>query len=544
VRLQYPAIALALSALILVGIGVVSWQSVRHLAAGVDRVEHTHAVLAAIDQTHRLVSDARRGEGGYLLTGDSTRLQLIYTSRLQAAEALARVAGLTRDNARQQQRIAAVRSMLDAEFASIDRAVTLRDRDLRAAVSEYQAPSTQTRFNAIVQTLTSMRDEEQRLLDRRGIDVSTGGRRTLTILGASYIVAFVLAMLALLRMRREIIQRRTAETQVERANRALTLRVQQLAMLGHIGDLLQGCQTVEEAEDILSRVAPNMFEGTRGGIFRIAASRNIVTPLASWPDAAHPFGPGDCWAMRRGAPHESSDATCRHLAQSPAQHAVCVPLVAQGNMLGVLSLQWDDPEDPRELARAAGEQIALALANLELQQTLRVHAIRDPLTGLFNRRYMEESLVREVHRAARELAPLAVVMFDLDFFKQYNDVFGHAAGDALLRELGRMIVHDVRTEDIACRYGGDEFVVILPGCPADCAEKRCVALIDKARHLPIAALPGGESVTLSIGIAVFPGDATDPDELLAAADAALYEAKRGGRARVVLHHDMQRRLAT
>lgn len=540
-RLQYPAIALALSALMLAGIAAVSWQSVHQLASGAERVEHTHRVLSAIDQVQRLVSDARRGEGGFLLTGDASRLQTVYTARLQLKDTFASLAALTSDNATQRKRVDQLRALVDADFASIDRTVALARTNEQAAVDEYDSPASQSRFAQITHLLDDARREEQHLLDARAGGVATRVRTTLLIVGFGYALALGLGIAALLRVRREIVQRRRAEQEVERANRelmthvsALQTRSQQLALLGHIGELLQACQTREEAAELLSNSAPAMFSFARGGLFRVAPSRNVVTPMASWPDPAEPFAPSDCWAIRRGAPHEStSNVTCSHLARSTAEHAFCVPLVAQGEMLGVLALEWDGDHDPRELARAAAEQIALALANLELQQTLRMHAIRDPLTSLFNRRYMEESLNRELHRAARAKTPLSVMMFDLDRFKEYNDLFGHAAGDNLLRDLGQNIAHEFRVEDIACRYGGDEFVVILPGAAPECATARAELLMEKMRRLTTAAIPDGGTVTMSVGIASFPADAREPEALLAAADRALYGAKRAGRARVL-----------
>jgi len=539
-RLQYPAIALALSALMLAGIAVVSWQSVHQLAAGAEGVEHTHRVLAEIDQVQRLVSDARRGEGGFLLTGDASRLQTVYTARLQLNDTLASLAALTADNRAQRNRVEQLNALVDADLASIDRAVALHRTNEDAAAAEYESPATQSRFAQITHLLDDARREEQRLLDARTGGVATRVRWTLLIVGFGYALALALGIGAMLRMRREIVQRLRAEDEVERTNRELTTHVselqtrsQQLTLLGHIGELLQACRTLEEAAELLSNSAPEMFSFARGGLFRVAPSRNVAAPLASWPDAAEPFAPSDCWAIRRGAPHESTtNVTCGHLERSKAAHAFCVPLVAQGDMLGVLTLEWDDDHDPRELARAAAEQIALALANLELQQTLRMHAIRDPLTSLFNRRYMEESLNRELHRAARSKTPLSVMMFDLDRFKEFNDLFGHAAGDNLLRDLGRNIAHEVRVEDIACRYGGDEFVVILPGAPPECAIARAELLIEKTRRMPIAAMPDGGTVTMSVGVASFPADAHEPETLLGAADRALYGAKRAGRARV------------
>jgi len=540
-RLQYPAIALAVSALMLAGIAAVSWQSVHQLASGAERVEHTHRVLSAIDQVQRLVSDARRGEGGFLLTGDASRLQTVYTARLQLKDTLSSLTAFTSDNATQRKRVDQLRALTDADFASIDRTVALNRTNENAAIAEYDSPATQSRYAQITHLLDDARRDEQLLLDTRTGGVATRVRATLLIVGFGYALALGLGIAALLRVRREIVQRRRAEQEVERANRelmthvsALQTRSQQLAILGHIGELLQACQTREEAAELLSNSAPAMFKFARGGLFRVAPSRNMVTPMASWPDAAEPFAPADCWAIRRGAPHEStSNVTCVHLARSTKEHAFCVPLVAQGEMLGVLTLEWDGDHDPRELARAAAEQIALALANLELQQTLRMHAIRDPLTSLFNRRYMEESLNRELHRAARSKTPLSVMMFDLDRFKEYNDLFGHAAGDNLLRDLGQNIAHEVRVEDIACRYGGDEFVVILPGAPPECATSRAELLMEKTKRLPTAAMPDGGTVTLSVGVASFPADAREPEGLLAAADRALYGAKRAGRARVL-----------
>jgi diguanylate cyclase (GGDEF)-like protein len=188
----------------------------------------------------------------------------------------------------------------------------------------------------------------------------------------------------------------------------------------------------------------------------------------------------------------------------------------------------------RQMVETMADHIALALSNLTLMDTLREQAIHDSLTGLFNRRYMEETLKRELSRAARKNVPLGIIMLDLDHFKQFNDTFGHSAGDALLRELGVFLQSHIRGEDIACRQGGEEFMLILPEASLDNTRKRAEQLGEEVKHLNVQYR--GQSlgaVTLSIGVAVFPDHGLTVDSLLQSADSALYRAKKAGRDRVM-----------
>jgi diguanylate cyclase (GGDEF)-like protein len=223
-------------------------------------------------------------------------------------------------------------------------------------------------------------------------------------------------------------------------------------------------------------------------------------------------------------------------------------MTAQGEALGVLTLAQSarqtaqqtayleerDGDAERLFASTVAEHIALALANLRLRETLKSQSIRDPLTGLFNRRYMEETLERELRRADRRKASVGVVMFDIDHFKQFNDTNGHLAGDALLKALGEFLQANFRGEDIVCRYGGEEFVLILPEAAADATVRRADVLREKVKvlHVPYrGSLLGG--VTISLGVAAYPMHGDNVDALLRAADSALYEAKTAGRDCVV-----------
>jgi diguanylate cyclase (GGDEF)-like protein len=189
----------------------------------------------------------------------------------------------------------------------------------------------------------------------------------------------------------------------------------------------------------------------------------------------------------------------------------------------------------QQIAQTASEQIALALSNLKLRETLRSQAIRDPLTGLFNRRYLEESFDRELHRSARNQTALSVILMDLDHFKRFNDTFGHEAGDLLLREIGSLLKSSVRGGDIPCRFGGEEFLLVMPEATGETAQQRAEQLREKIKQLALEyqGQPLGR-VTMSLGIAVYPSHGHAATDIVRAADRALYRAKAEGRDRVVV----------
>jgi len=233
---------------------------------------------------------------------------------------------------------------------------------------------------------------------------------------------------------------------------------------------------------------------------------------------------------------------CRHVAEATASGYLCVPLIAQGDTLGIFHLrsgsrnEAGEPElsaAKEQLALTVAEDMALALANLKLRETLRSQAIRDPLTGLFNRRYMEETLVRELNRVKRLGTSLGVIMMDLDQFKLYNDSFGHHAGDELLNAMGALMRGLIREEDIACRYGGEEFLLIMPGASEEITLERAEILRQAVKEMH-RNHRGQKPATLSLGVAVYPEHGDTELEIIQAADVALYRAKQKGRDRVVM----------
>jgi diguanylate cyclase (GGDEF)-like protein/PAS domain S-box-containing protein len=360
----------------------------------------------------------------------------------------------------------------------------------------------------------------------------------------------------------DVTESKFTEKALQIANEKLTAgiseleqRTREIGLLNELGDLLQSCLNVEDAYAVIKQSAQRLFPEESGVLYLINASRNQVDAAATWGGspanpAAAVFAPDDCWALRRGQPHVVDGGgvglRCEHLGTPGHAPSMCVPMVAQGETVGVLHLQGPNNESPdsanrglsvvqQQLARTVADSIALALANLKLRETLRQRSIRDPVTGLFNRRYLEETLEREIRRAARGQRPVAIIMLDLDYFKRFNDTFGHDGGDALLREVGTFLWAHVRQEDIACRYGGEEFTLVLPDSSLENARQRAESLREEVKHLNVRhnGQPLGV-VSLSAGVAVFPDHGLTGEVVLKAADVALYRAKREGRDRVVV----------
>jgi diguanylate cyclase (GGDEF)-like protein len=319
-----------------------------------------------------------------------------------------------------------------------------------------------------------------------------------------------------------------------------------------MGELLESCQSLDEAYAVIAGIAEPLFAGDAGAVYALASSGAAVEVVAAWgnpPPKRDVFPPVDCWALRRGRLHVVHDGDpklrCPHVEEPFSVGLLCEPLVAQTETLGLLHLQVRRRAagkaraallaDRERLVETLGEQVALALANIRLRETLREQSSRDPLTGLFNRRYMEETLDREIRRAAREGYGLGLLMADLDHFKELNDSFGHAAGDVVLRGVGRFLAAAVRVEDVACRFGGEEFVVILPKASLADTQRRAQALregikVDRLGE-PTRLYP---TTTMSVGVAAYPEHGTSAGQLLLAADSAMYRAKAQGRDRVVV----------
>jgi diguanylate cyclase (GGDEF)-like protein len=358
-------------------------------------------------------------------------------------------------------------------------------------------------------------------------------------------------------LKQEIRERKQLEERLRPSNEELLLRLAELGQrdrdhltLGKLSNYLKSCISSDEACTVITAFCPQLIPSDVGTLYRINSPGGYLERVASWGESIQEeklFTVQDCWALRRGQLHWTSGARtgllCQHATGSaePIFPYMCVPLVAHGETVGLLFLQRLHTsanaqeigaalESKLYLATAVGEEISLALANLKLRDTLRQQSLRDPLTGLYNRRFLEEYLVHERVRAARKNRPLSVIMLDIDHFKRVNDTFGHDAGDAVLRRMGLVLQGHVRGSDIACRIGGEEFALLLPEASLMIAYQRAERILDTVRHMQIkhrGQVLG--AITVSLGVAAFPKHGDTPEALIRAADQALYQAKQGGR---------------
>lgn len=321
-------------------------------------------------------------------------------------------------------------------------------------------------------------------------------------------------------------------------------RTNEISVLQTLGGLLNACSTFKEAGEVLNSVIPTLLPGMKGSVSIIKSSRNRLDKITQWGGewpGLEKFLPTDCWSLRKGHQHVSSDhgleVYCNHWEGFLEQEkTLCMPLLAQGETIGVLHFVLETGEDLDQyshLLNNIAEQIGLTLANIQLRDNLRQQAIRDPLTDLYNRRYMLESVEQAQSRAERTGDSIAILMIDLDHFKRFNDNFGHDAGDHVLKAAAQVLKDSLRQEDIACRYGGEEFCIVLPFTD----EKHALPIAERigkgirTLELNMNQLSLG-TVTASIGIAVFPECAGTIEDTIKAADEALYRAKQNGRDRI------------
>ena len=336
-------------------------------------------------------------------------------------------------------------------------------------------------------------------------------------------------------------QLQTANAELHRNSETLRERGSVIGLLGGMSHRMQAARTDDELAQIIKVFVPRVLPNVPGALYAHNNSRNCLVPIASWGGTDVPpegFAPDRCWALRRGQSHYVSgpggDIVCGHVGEDEIYH--CEPLLAGGEVIGVLYLQGQIESENRFRMNVLTENIASALVNHRLQRSLREQTIRDPLTGLFNRRYMEETLKLEIARASRAGTPLSLVMCDIDHFKRFNDEFGHDAGDAVLQVVAAEMRSRFRDGDVVCRFGGEEFTIIAPGTTADALAGRVEVVRRAIAELTVRH--GSRSLgstSMSFGIATWsPTMARDGSTLIQAADMALYQSKREGRNRATI----------
>jgi diguanylate cyclase (GGDEF)-like protein len=523
-----------------VGGGLIVYSNTRHLIEIRNWLDHSQTVLSSIQtesqRLDRLDSDMEL----FQATGDPSYLRAAQSSVAAIQSGVVTLQNLFQDNPSQR------RHADDLETSVVALAHAIETARQSRAIPDEQIQASHNVLNVIQQ-------EERGLLHERSNESQDTSVRSL-LAGAGYLGLLLLVLVVLFGfLIRDALRRRSFERQLSVANdhleatiEALERRGAEAALLKSTRDELHLCVTSTEAQACTCRHLQALVPGSSGAILIVNNSRSMLEIAASWdnPSAlADGFAPDACCGLRAGhlrwrSPGHSA-INCSHFTAEPPENYVCIPLAAQGETLGFVYLTFPTQEIA-DLARSRILQVnemvelaAMTIAGLNLRAKLENQSIRDGLTRLFNRHFMTIALEREVHRALRSTSPLAVLMIDVDHFKAFNDTFGHEAGDTVLREVAECFRQSVRSEDVVCRYGGEEFIIILPETNEETAVERAELIRQAVGKLRVRSK--GETlrqISVSIGIGMYPTPARDATDLVRLADRALYDAKHAGRDRV------------
>jgi diguanylate cyclase (GGDEF)-like protein len=512
--------------------------------------------ISTIQETFSLMKDAETGQRGFIITGQEGFLEPYNKARARLEDQAAQ-RRLARPRYSDEQ-AAHFEGLLDRKLSDLATSIEVRRSEGAAAAHALVSTGRGKHYmDDIRAEVDKIRADERRFRD----DLRTEAERYAT--NATYATAAVTALNILLvaialyfllrllkRQRQAADELLSLSADLQGSVRELGRRNEEMSLMAQMARALDASVSMDESLRSLAVFSEKLLPGTSGQLYLYRNSRNLLEKAAQWgapQDVREVLEPHDCWGLRLGRLHHAEtthDLCCTHYSKDNSSAAtLCLPLSAQGEVIGLLALEpMSKNGEPGavferghiELATALGEQLALALSNAKLKEVLKRQSIVDPLTGLFNRRYMDETLLRELSRAKRKGCPLSFVMIDVDHFKSINDRLGHEAGDAVLRTIASQLKKNVREGDLVCRFGGEEIVILLP----ECDQQDALVRAEKLRHA-ISTLDLSHTgkaigpITASFGVASYPTSASSVESLIGAADRAMYQAKSSGRNQVI-----------
>lgn len=539
----------AMLCVVLATFAVLVIRTIGNLLEAHAELTHTWQVKEQIVATVAALRNTEAAQRAYAIAGDPEQLANAYAALPRILEEGARLRVLIANNPAQVDTARELEGTLTVRHELISRSLAIGQTSSTTMLPPAQlaiAKQQDMRVNALAARMVELEDL---LLQQREASSRAVAARTRVLTVSAMLVCVALLALAAFLLRREHRRRADSEQRMAASHAELATSLDEsrrladtLHRLSELGHLLQGCRTLDEAAAGLRVTMATLFPATSGAVNLMHPSQNLLSRICDWGEpstAQAAFAPDECWALRLGHAWPETDSTapftCEHLGSDANATDLCIPLFAQGTTIGTLQLSRSAELDreTRNAAVAAAEQVSLAIANLQLQETLRTQSLRDPLTGLFNRRYLEVSLARDLARAIRNSHALAVLMLDVDHFKRFNDQHGHDAGDALLAQFGELLATLSRSEDVVCRYGGEEFTIVLQEADSAIALDRAEDIRRNVEAMQVFHRQQSlGQVTVSIGIASYPMHGDTPVQLLRRADRALYASKNDGRNRV------------
>ncbi len=367
-------------------------------------------------------------------------------------------------------------------------------------------------------------------------------RLSLSVLTAISLLALSFAVFMTFSANRLRLRQLYVRNKSERAILDEQLRLaREVQLLGELNEWLQSSRSLQELFDMVARFMTHILPDAEGSVYVYSNSRDVLEGCASWNGGTHKdhIHPEECWGLRRGRTYEYGaseiDFVCEHAEPHDGRNYYCFPILAHGETVGLMHLRSaadksHEFKTSRKLAQMCAEQISMAIANVQMRDQLHDQSVRDPLTGLFNRRHMGETLRKLINASQNTGKKLSVIAVDVDHFKKFNDNHGHDAGDMVLRAVGAVMEQACDGDDVACRPGGEEFTLIVSGHSQEDVITKAELLRQSVEAVVVRygekSLP---CITISLGVAHYPAHGTMPQDLLRASDDALYEAKAKGR---------------
>ena len=520
----------------LVFINIITYREIQNSYNSKNWVVHTHQTLGLANEILLNLKDTENMFRGYVLVKDLDLLKNYDRNVNLIQNNYKELYSLTMDNQIQTHNLEQLEPNLNKQIAVYDKMMSkLKENkisDLTKLIQENLAAS-----NQIEQQMKIVEEEEYNLLERRQ-EISQNEiakTNTIRIIIGSINIIILISLLYFLNGK----------------NEALTMRERESNLINELNEGFQLCSNLEEAANLCAIFGNKIFPGKKGALYLTTPSRIDLELFSKWPNeftpSAHVIS-HDCWALRKGRVHvydiHDTSLPCSHyeVASEDLIH-ICIPLVAQGEALGLLYFEFYRKHNNSKilnnklipLLNQVAQVMTLAIVNLQLRATLHIQALHDPLTGLYNRRYLEDAIVKELTFSKRRKVSFVVMMLDLDHFKEFNDLNGHQAGDIVLKDVSLYISKFARQYDTVCRYGGEEFLIILNETNLEDAVKRAEELrVDISNMTMYNGKNKLQVPTISIGIACFPEHGDTSEKLIKAADNALYQAKREGRNKVVI----------
>lgn len=519
-------------------------------------VSHTFEVISNIEDVQATFLNAESSIRAYVVSESTDYKDAFNKSSFMLPDEINKLQNLVSDNPEQTQNTQQLRELIAKRLSQMNNTLNaFEEGGIESARLAIKKNVSLANLELKQQFLLLIANEQDLLVERKARSFKSFELlKTISVSGIP--VGLLMVFMVYVLLSRELKYRALAEQGALISNSELAVTVEKLEKtssdlnaLSNYGSFLQSCKTIEEAVGITTQVIAKLMPDSGGRIYLMKASKNLMELAAEWGAncgaAPQTIMPSECWGIRRSKPNFSEEGSytppCTHIHETikPGETWLCLELASQGGQLGLLTLSAEsgDLHTRFPVIEAAMEQLALSLSSLQLRNVLEYQSTRDDLTGLYNRRYMDESF-RQLHaRSTRHAESYSLLMLDIDHFKNFNDVYGHEGGDIVLREIGKILV-GLRADDIACRYGGEELAIALPNTGSRQAIEIANRLREKIQNARIEYNSATmTAVTVSIGVATFPEHGDDCDDIRKKSDTALYRAKHAGRNIVVVYTD-------